>query len=764
MALAISTAFTFTIVPTASAQETVVEDETSVQNTIIVTTRKREESLQDVPLAISAFSADEIEKRSLSQLEDVALQTPGLAFEDYSNGGYGTPVIRGTSQFVLTTLEQNVSVFYDGVYIPRGYAFDLGLTNVERIEVVKGPQSALYGANSFAGAINYVSKDRSTSEYFGSLKGGVGSDGLKELTGSINIPLIEDMLAVSFSGTHSEFDGDFDNNNPNASLAPRKGTDDSIGGWEKDALSAGLTFESGAFSASLDYSTYDALREDGPQFRFTRGSAATDFNCSPGGFTGANQAICGEIPGTPIPGPSGVEGLLSDPRSYSEIETEILRGELGYELSDTVSLSYLYGQIESDIFAVGEASRDPVTGTSLFGQPFQNVFTVGPFGNFDYTTHEARANFDFESGITATAGVFLLDGDDFDGFTFFFAPLGGVDQLTRPDVTFVETNVETKAIFGSIIVPLLDDRMHVGLEARYAETEKSAGANQFESSPFTPRFTVDYELTDDNLLYGTIAKGVKSGGINSSAVVLEDSEIFFDDDENITYEIGSKNVFLDGQATLNVAAFYIDWDNLQSSISPINAGFTTGAITTNIGSAVSQGLEIDGSWNVTDSFSLNAGLAVIDATYDDGTTSARTGSICDGVVCETVTDVTSDAFGDAIIGGNELPRSPDLQWNIGAQYDGQLANGWDYFIRGDVAGQGEQYVEEVNLATLPERTLANLRGGISFKNVSAEVWVTNLFDEEYVSNAFFINSAFQTDYVPTYGPAQRWGVSLKYDF
>lgn len=742
-----------------------VAEETSTRTlgTITVTTRKREESLQDVPLAISVFSSDDIEKRSLNQLEDIALQTPGLAFEDYSNSGYGTPVIRGASQFVLTTLEQNVSVFYDGVYIPRGYAFDLGLTNVERIEVVKGPQSALYGANSFAGAINYVSKERDTSEFFGTVKGGLGSDGLGEFSGSINVPLIEDMLAFSLSANHSEFDGDFDNNAPNASQAPNRGTDDSIGGWDKDALAMGLTFEKGPITAKVDYSVFDSFTEDGPHFRLNNTAAATDFNCSPGGFTGANRVICGEIPGAPIPGASGVEGLLIDPRAYSEIKTEVYRGELGYAINDNVSLNYLYGRIESDIFAVGEATRDPITGLSIFGLPAQNIFTIGPFGNFNYQTHEARADFEFDN-LTASAGIFVMDGTDYDGFNNVFAPLGGLDEIAEPDTVFIQTDTETKAVFGSITVPLLENRMNISLEGRYSETEKTSGDNVFKTDPFTPRLTVDYALSDDNLIYGTLAKGVKNGGINTSSVVLEDSETFFDDDENITYEIGSKNTLMNGRGTINAALFFIEWDNLQSSISPINAGPFTTAVTTNIGSATSQGLELDGTFRLTDNFTINGGLAVIDATYDEGTTSARNGNLCDGIVCETVTDITSDAFGDAIIGGNKLPRSPDFQWNIGAQYDGQITNGWDYFIRGDVAGQGSQYAEEVNLAEIPERTIVNLRGGVTSGPVTAEVWVTNLFDETYVANAFFINFAFGTDYVPTYGPAQRWGVSLKYDF
>ena len=128
-------------VANVNAQETETE---IVLEELIVTARKIEESVQDIPVAISAFSKDQLRKRSVEELEDVALQTPGLTFEDFSNGGFGTPVIRGASQFSVTQLEQNVSTFFDGVYIPRNYALDLGASSIDRIEVVKGPQSALY--------------------------------------------------------------------------------------------------------------------------------------------------------------------------------------------------------------------------------------------------------------------------------------------------------------------------------------------------------------------------------------------------------------------------------------------------------------------------------------------------------------------------------------------------------------------------------------------------------------------------------------------
>ena len=123
---------------------------------IVVTARKREESLQDVPIAVTAFSSEQLVKRGISELEDVAMATPGLVFEDFSSSFSAAPVMRGLTQVNVSSEVQNVATFVDGVYLQRGYSVDIGLADVSRIEVVKGPQSALYGQNAFGGAINYV--------------------------------------------------------------------------------------------------------------------------------------------------------------------------------------------------------------------------------------------------------------------------------------------------------------------------------------------------------------------------------------------------------------------------------------------------------------------------------------------------------------------------------------------------------------------------------------------------------------------------------
>lgn len=138
----------------SAAQES---GQSGVLEEVVVTARSREEKLQTIPLAITAFTSDDLAKRSVGDRRDVARLTPGFVFEEYSGTGNTAPVIRGATQIAGST-EQPVSFFLDGVYLPRSYVTDIGFTGIERIEIVKGPQSARYGRNAFMGAVNYVAR------------------------------------------------------------------------------------------------------------------------------------------------------------------------------------------------------------------------------------------------------------------------------------------------------------------------------------------------------------------------------------------------------------------------------------------------------------------------------------------------------------------------------------------------------------------------------------------------------------------------------
>lgn len=768
----------------ASAQD---EEGASESGMIIVTARKVEESLQEIPGAITAFDAEAIQRKSISELEDIALLTPGLVFEDFSNGGFGTPTIRGTTQFSINNLEQNVSTFIDGIYIPRQYAVDIGSTNIERIEVVKGPQSALYGANAFAGAINYVTTNRSLTEISAGAKLEVSENKGLDISGNLSVPLIDNRLAMRFGIGFSEYDGDWKNNFPNAATV-NPGTNGRIGGYDNRSLTVGASFSPvDAVKIDFDYYNFNISSESRAQYRLDR--AAGDFNCSVGGlsFVGfpvfgfqpaaaENQLFCGELSVDPPAPPGSVgfpEGYVIDPLSFGlESESNIYRVNVEVDLTDQITANYLFGHSSGDVFSAGQSARNPIDG-DLFRGAVVFPFSLNPIGFYEYDSHELRLQYQSDSGIYIMVGGFYQDGDDQDfstGANFFGAPptepFTSIPSFATPSDTF--TNTKTKAIFGRVSVPLMDERLVFELEGRYTDEEKtqidltSPDPYLYSDKYFTPRANVSFKITDDNLLYASVAKGIKSGGINNSnlpgGLPLLAEEQFYGPDTNWTYEIGMKNTFMNGMATLNLAAFYIDWSDLQLSVSPTGGGQTTTLITQNIGGASIKGLELEGAIEPVEGLVLNAGLAYIDATYDDGTISSRIlrGNLCgDGTVC--------NANGD--VGGNDLQRTSKVQWNVGASFDTPISDSLEFFSRVDVAGQSKQYASEINVATIEPRVLTNGRLGVRGDRWSFSIWGKNLFDKKYVSNSFYIGgSPFFSVYVPTAGNRRRLGATITFDY
>jgi iron complex outermembrane receptor protein len=627
------------------------------------------------------------------------------------------------------------------------------------------------------GAINYVTRKADLDIMYGDAEVILGDGGRQDVSGEISIPIIEEKLAVKLSGAISQYDGDWKNSHPAASEATKYGTDEDLGGWDNKSYGISLVAKPvDELNLEFAYNNYETLSENKATSRLSAFSG--DLNCGTVAYSIYPKVYCGELPETPLAAGSDTEtGFLIDPRAYFQSKTEFMRFSGSYQLTNELSMTYQFANIQGEVFAPGNADRSPLLGTASFTTgEVGNYFTTVPSGNFDYDTQELRFEYTADSGVYAMLGVYLSDGEDLDdGATGNLQPLWSVstDPIRPSDIaesekTNLQTDLESKAIFGRVSIPLMDNKLIFAAEARYSDENKTSGDTTgdytYEDSYFTPRVSLDYHVTVDQLIYASVAKGVKSGGINSSVVrdesyayiPLLDEERYYGPDENITYEIGSKGRYLEGQLEVEAALYYIDWSDLQVSVAAEGATATTSVITANLGSASSKGIELSSTYALTDSFILNAGLALNDATYDDGVISQRVvrAGLCDDIVCNSNGD----------IGGNDLARSANTQWNLGAMYFGEFDNELEYFVRMDIAGQSKQYVSELNLATIPARTLVNLRAGISNESWSAEFWVKNATDEKYVANAFYIASPFFVDYVPTWGNLRRMGVTVSYHF
>lgn len=738
---------------------------------IVVTARSRAENLQSVPLSITAFSKEGIERRSIEGLEDVARFTSGFSFEDFS-GGFATPVIRGQATTRVTALEGNVATFFDGIYIPRSWAIDVSTSNLARVEVVKGPQSARYGRNAFAGAVNFIPEKASFDGLRLEAVGTIGSDERYDAGGLFNYSF-EDKFAIFGSVNYSTFDGTWRNDHPFSNLGENPGTNGNAGGYDRLVYSASVLFKP-VESLRIELGYFGSDREDEYRPSVYFAERLGDLNGGPDRFgTGGGTLFVGTLP---EPGKS----VVVDPRAFGvDSKTDTFRASVDYDISENVTASYLFGLIDGSVLTGTSGEPDPINcGTVL---PIYCNFQVAPIGGIDYTSHEGRLSYD-DGSIRVSGGVFVQDGrDDFqfvsanllpvtsatDFVPFSAEPGGGfgqdffnirlTDEITRTDVF---------SLFGEVGWTSEDGRLRASAEGRYSdtkiETEDLRRTLTLDETfkVFTPRATIEYDATEQSMLYATAARGAKAGGFNITAIAPENQT--FDEETNWTYEIGAKNTLLDGRLTLNGAFFYTDWKNVQiSSPDPDAANPNAVNITLNLGDASVWGFEFDAAYQATENLSFDATLSYSDAEYSGDTVDARlarnigTGTICDDVICNS----------NGNIGGNTVERTPPTQFSLGSTWENRIED-WNanYFLRADVSWQSKFYATSANVGRIPSRTLVNARAGLNFEQFDVSIWATNLFDERYVTSAFAVLLPFGNTYGTFLGDRRAFGATVKFRY
>ncbi len=358
-------------------------------------------------------------------------------------------------------------------------------------------------------------------------------------------------------------------------------------------------------------------------------------------------------------------------------------------------------------------------------------------------------------------------------------------QLQRR--TFLERDEDIFSVYGFVEVRP-SDQFRFSLEGRWTKEERKTVDRLTRESPvrgtpgflvqaavapvdevsetfFTPRVSATYEFTPDNLIYASVAKGVKAGGNNGFVPFIPQRN--YEREENWTYELGSKNFFPGANLILNGAVYYTDWTNLQTTEARRLANgtvpttfFVLSTVTGNVGSVEVYGAEVEGVWELTDAVTFDFGASYNRSRYKEGETSQRfqLAGNCDGTVCPT---------GPVVIGGNQVERIPEFDSFAGLGFEGDIGSTGEFYLRGDVTYQTKQFVDEANLAWVPDRMLVNAQAGVTFGPVSVRAVVQNLLDKDYVSNSLFLigtGGALSSSYVPIlgYGRTARVTVGLEF--
>lgn len=709
----------------AQAEGGAAEEADATGNMIVVTARKREETLQDIPLSVAVLDEGALRDANVFSAEDLAAATPGLAFTN--TGTLGTPIVRGLAQTDLSSPQTNVGVFLDGIYLNNRSGLEFGNMDIARIEVTKGPQSALYGRDSFAGAINYVIQEPVLGSFEGQVQAELGTHERYGIKGAINVPLGGNAAARVFGG-YSHFDGTIKNAQGGQNL----------GGWDKRfTIGGSLLWEpSDNFRLKL-FGVRNEVEEDQPPLYIISpldNSAGARYDTVNGTFF---TLFDGTIPKT--------DEVSLDTRGFgNKGDTMLFYGRAEYDFGGA-TLSALVSHTEAGY----DGLYDNVADTDAVNRPL-----FGPFSSFFLTDigGDSSKQQSYELELASdTGGPFewLLGASYYDSTTSLqissqAAFIGDINTLSQIS-DFTDTlEQDIYSVYAAASIDLTE-QLTVGGEIRYTHEDQNFDvlqeffiftlADTEESTDFdyvAGKATIEFRPNDDHLIYAYAGRGVKTGGINAGREGLD--FFTFDPETNWTYEIGSKSTFADGAITLNTALFYIDWQNVQST-APGN--LTTATATVNGTGASSKGIELDASIRVGDSLRFDLGGTLLDPKYDDGFVDGAFDAAClDG---GDPVFISSTCDGD--VSGNRISKTSKTQAYAAVTHTvPEIFGNFDMMNRIDFSHEGKRPTTSIGTATIPAVNLFNYRLTFASDNAEVSFWVDNVFDTKWVASVLPISS------------------------
>jgi iron complex outermembrane recepter protein len=782
--------------------------ETTEIEKVVVTARRVSEALQDVPLSIRALTGKDLQDRGISSISELSLYTPGLSYSpDFGRVGE-RPVIRGISA-LRQEAPQPVSVFIDGVFV-RDAALGLAIDDARQIEVIKGPQSALYGRSTYAGAINYVT-----------VKPGNKLDGKVSLTaashneltyfGAVNVPLNSESWALRVRGKHYEYGGEYVN-----ALSGNK-----LGKERSDAGGLQLSFRPNAsFDALL---AFDATNDRDGLFAATvrtipiqAGGVITNQNNTTNVANGATCNgrtinIVGNNAATGLPDPAVIAALATrlngwpcgasnftgntlrrneaDLANYTDPGTGTNYGNIaGLDRKverASLTLNYGFGNGTTLTWQGALTKQRANLGTDQsyngtrfapgFGAPAASWLTYDR-DHLEYTSQEIRLTSAQEQALTWMGGLYYYKEEgkgDTTGVIRQNAQFQTVPDPLRPKSANSVSNV---APFGRVQYEF-SKAIRISAEGRYSEEKVKTGGTALGTAvvsagtcvagqvcfingersfkDFAPRFTVDYKPMTDVLVYGQIARGSKSGGFNTTPG-LPASNFAYEGEKINSGEIGVKSQFADGRVLFNVALFQnnvsgLQLSNISSVVNPFSGASTTTTIVNNVGKARTRGLETELTVRPLAWLTLSGNYAYTQARALEGTETTN-GTVFGG---------------NRSVAGFTLPRTPTHSAAASVAVDFPIMNdGLRFFARTDVTYQSRRYAEIQNLIWADPFTRVNVSAGVRGASWRVTTFVKNAADDDTSLNGFrYLDpSTFRRTAVDFLPRQRQAGVTLAYDF
>ncbi len=698
---------------------------------IVVTARKREESLQESPVAVTALTGESLERVFATDLTDLNVRSPNVLFSNISAFSSSTAIfIRGIGNSDIdSSVDPPVAIFVDGVYIPRPANTALDLFDVEQVEILRGPQGTLFGRNTTGGAVHYRTK-RPSGELGARGSVTVGEHGQRDIRVALEAPLVEGKLAAKIAVLSAEYDGYYKN-----------------------------TFSGGAGNrATRDAGGTDSLNLR-PIIHFT----PTDtFELTLIGEYLRERSL--PVPQVPVGLPTQL--------------VPIFFGEPQFEAgADQRTLNFnVPGFIENDIWGITvEANWDIGAGTLTSVSNYRETdslisvdidATAAPAFEIlrdephEQWSTELRYAVNLNENLNLVAGVYYFEQD------YFLRRDTFIDVTNSGNIAHINaiTGQEhtNEAVFAQVDYNV-SDRLRVTLGGRYTSEDKDFFATLFSPFPnlstrfdlddswsnFGPKVGVDFQLNDNAMVYATFSKGFKSGGFNGrSGTPFAFGP--FDEEEVDAWEVGLKADWLDDRLRTNVALFWNEYEDLQRTIirnlPDPDAPNPQETLTDNAATATVRGLELEIVAVPAAGLQMNLALGYNDAEYDE---------------------FIADLNGDTNVTDNsdiDLQRAPKWTLAAGLTYDAELGDRGSATFRADWIYVSKQN----NLASGVEKgeigSYDMLDLSVTWRPPSeryyASFFLKNATDEVYQTALTAVGALFDTN---TISAPRRWGLTVGFD-
>lgn len=756
----------------ASSVTNAQTSEPKILEEVLVTSQKRVQTLQEVPISVAAVTGEKLERMGVENLEDLTAYVPNIHFTET---GLSTQMrIRGIGSDNSQGFEQSVGVYKDGIYHSRAQLFRAPMYDVERVEVMRGPQGTLFGKNSIAGAVDIITA-KPTTELEGRITASYETEfKTKELSGFVSGPLSETVsgrLAVRYY------------DDPGFMFNTIKNRDEAD--TEEKSIRGSLAWEASENLDVLLIAEHNTFDVQGRAMEITQDIPSISDVPPPDGFGGLTYQ---QILGLALPGlaPPVFDGTTfesvqdyrrqSNSPEFSDNKIDQLTLRLDYQLGD-YTLTSLTGGLRFEYNENCDCEFTPV-----------DFFDLDSYEEYEQFSQEFRIASPESASFSWIAGAFFQTYDQTFNDDFNISPTSGLGPLVAQrtenpalGAAFVNNRVarrfdqssDTWAVFAEGTWRATD-RLSLTLGARFteedkdarktlnienlttgepinnpalayifteffkAETEQGTGhhldASRSESA-FTPALTISFDASDDVMAYAKISRGFKAGGFDPRTNKADRFE--FEEEKVTAVELGSKMRFMENRSELNIAVFYMDYEDLQVSQFDGAVGFNIG----NANSTIVQGIEIDGRMQLSNHLSASYGVAILDFEYEDFTN----GNCYFGQTHDST--VGDDNFCDYT--GLRGVYTPELTFNLGFQYVRPLG------ALELVAALDAQWVDEqqvhVNLdprGEIDAYTMLDARIGIESDNWGLALLGKNLLNEEIISysaNMPLSETFFQTN-------------------